>query len=152
MAKANQESNALVRRRRFINVLLTISGTGFIASILYPLIRYFQPPKQHEQEVSSVLAGKLSELKKESSKIIRFGNKPVILIHTAEDKLVAFSAICTHLECTVQYKKELGVIWCACHNGKYDLTGRNISGPPPQPLEKYKVVIKHDEIYISKIG
>lgn len=149
---SEQENDSLARRRRFLNILLTISGTGFIASILYPLIRYLQPPKQHEQEVSNVSGGKLSELKKGDSKIIRFGNKPVILIHTPEGKLAAFSAICTHLDCTVQYRKDLGVMWCACHNGKYDLTGRNISGPPPQPLEKYKVVIKGDEIYISKIS
>lgn len=149
---AEQNSGNLEKRRRFLNILLTVSGTGFIASILYPLIRYLQPPKQHEQEVSSISGGKLSELQKGSSKIIRFGNKPVILIHTPEGKLVAFSAICTHLDCTVQYRKDLGVMWCACHNGKYDLTGRNISGPPPQPLEKYKVVTKGDEIHILKIG
>ncbi len=145
-----QESKDLAKRRKLLNFLLTISGVGFIASVLYPLIQYFTPPKLHEQEISNVLAGKLSEFKKEDSKIIRFGNKPVILIHTADDKLVAFSAVCTHLDCTVQYRKDLDVIWCACHNGKYDLTGRNISGPPPQPLEPYKVVIKGDEIYISK--
>jgi Rieske Fe-S protein len=50
----------------------------------------------------------------------------------------------------VQYKKELGLIWCACHNGKYDLNGRNVSGPPPRPLDEYRVTIQGGEIMISK--
>lgn len=139
-------------RRDFLNYILSISGLGFIVSVLYPIIAYLKPPRQSEVEVSNVLACKLSELEKESYKIIRFGNKPVILIRTVEDKLVAFSATCTHLDCTVQYRKDFGTIWCACHNGKYDLTGRNISGPPPRPLDKYKVVLKGEDIYISKMA
>lgn len=139
-------------RRDFLNYILSISGLGFIVSVLYPIIAYLKPPRQSEVEVSNVLACKLSELEKESYKIIRFGNKPVILIRTVEDKLVAFSATCTHLDCTVQYRKDFGTIWCACHNGKYDLTGRNISGPPPKPLDKYKVILKGEDIYISKMA
>lgn len=139
-------------RRDFLSYILSISGLGFVASVLYPIIAYLKPPKQSEVEVSNVLACKLSELEKETHKIIRFGNKPVILIRTAEDKLVAFSATCTHLDCTVQYRKDFGTIWCACHNGKYDLTGRNISGPPPRPLDPYKVILKGEDIYISKIA
>lgn len=137
-------------RRSFLNYVLSISGLGLAVSILYPLISFLKPPKQNEAEVSSVLACKLSEIEKEGFKIIRFGNKPVILIRTAEDKLVAFSAVCTHLDCTVQYRKDMGTIWCACHNGKYDLTGRNISGPPPRPLDPFVVNLKSEEIYISK--
>ncbi len=137
-------------RRSFLNYVLSISGLGLAVSILYPLISFLKPPKQNEAEVSSVLACKLSEIEKEQFKIIRFGNKPVILIRTAEDKLVAFSAVCTHLDCTVQYRKDMGTMWCACHNGKYDLTGRNISGPPPRPLDPFVVTLKGEEIYLSK--
>lgn len=145
-----ETSTKKTTRRGFLNYLMSITGIGFGASILYPLFSFLKPPKQNEVEVSSVLACKLSEIEKETHKIIRFGNKPVILIRTAEDKLVAFSAVCTHLDCTVQYKKEMGTIWCACHNGKYDLTGRNISGPPPRPLDPFVVKLKGEEIYISK--
>ena len=65
-------------------------------------------------------------------------------------EVLALSATCTHLDCTVQYRKDLGVIWCACHNGKYDFNGRNIAGPPPRPLDEYRVVMQGDEVYISK--
>ncbi len=100
--------------------------------------------------MTSVKAGKLAEIEKDSGKIVKFGTKPVILVRTANDQLRAFSATCTHLDCTVQYKREMGLIWCACHNGKYDLNGRNVSGPPPRPLTEYRVVLQGDEIMISK--
>lgn len=138
-------------RRDFLKYLLNLGVLGFVASIFYPLIAYLKPPKQNEVVVTSVSAGKLSEFEKDSGKIIRFGNKPVIVIRTASGDVRALSAVCTHLECTVQYRKDMGTIWCACHNGKYDLNGKNISGPPPRPLDPYKVIIKGDEILISKM-
>jgi cytochrome b6-f complex iron-sulfur subunit len=137
-------------RRDFLKYILSGGLLGLAASILYPIIAYLKPPAQREVEVSSVKAGNINEIEKESGKIIKFGSKPVILIRTAKGDLRAFSAICTHLDCTVQYKKDIGVIWCACHNGKYDLNGRNISGPPPRPLEEYRVIVQKDEIFISK--
>jgi cytochrome b6-f complex iron-sulfur subunit len=137
-------------KRGFLKLVLSGGLVALVGSILYPILAYLKPPKQAEVEVSSVKAGKLSEIPKDSGMIVKFGSKPVILLRTAAGDLRAFSATCTHLDCTVQYKKELGLIWCACHNGKYDLNGRNVSGPPPRPLDEYRVVIQGDEVSISK--
>ncbi len=143
-------SPAQESKRNFLKVILTGGLVALAGSILYPILAYLKPPKQGEVEVTNVKAGKLTELEKDSGKIVKFGTKPVILVRTAADELKAFSATCTHLECTVQYKKDLGLIWCACHNGKYDLNGRNISGPPPRPLDEYRVIVQGGEILISK--
>jgi len=137
-------------RRSFLKYLLSTSVVGFLASVLYPIVSYLNPPKQNEVEVSSVLAGKISDFEKDSGKIIRFGNKPVLVIRTEKDELKAMSAVCTHLDCTVQYKKKMGLIWCACHNGKYDLNGKNVSGPPPRPLDMYQVNKQGENIFVSK--
>jgi Rieske Fe-S protein len=143
-------SDNLQNRRSFITSILTLGAAGLSASIIYPIIKYLTPPKQREAEVSNVSAGKIKDMENDSYKIVRFGNKPVILIKTDKGDFKALSAQCTHLDCTVQYKKSEGVIWCACHNGKYDLNGRNISGPPPRPLDPYIVQIKGEEVFISK--
>ena len=137
-------------KRDFLKYILGGSLIAWASSVLYPLFAYLRPPVQTEVEVSSVNAGKLSTFDKDSGAIVRFGNKPVILIRTSAGELRAFSATCTHLDCTVQYRKDMGVIWCACHNGKYDLNGRNVSGPPPRPLDEYRVVLQGDDIFISK--
>lgn len=137
-------------KRDFLKIVLGGGLLAWIGSIVYPLVAYLKPPRQAEVEVSSVKVGKLSAIEKDSGTIVRFGNKPVILVRTPAGDLRAFSATCTHLDCTVQYRKDLGVIWCACHNGKYDFNGRNIAGPPPRPLDEYRVVMQGDEVYISK--
>lgn len=140
----------LTTRRKFLKFLLTGGLIGFAASIFYPLFSYLKPPKQNEVEVTSVLAGKESDFEPDTGKIINFGSKPVILIKLKDKSFRAFTATCTHLGCTVQFRSDLGLIWCACHNGKYDLNGRNISGPPPRPLTELNVIQKGKEIYISK--
>jgi len=137
-------------RRDFLKYVLTGGLVALAGSVVYPILAYLKPPKQAEVEVLSVKAGKLSDIPKDSGTIVKFGNKPVILIRTANDELKALSAVCTHLECTVQYSKEMGLIWCACHNGKYDLNGRNISGPPPRPLEEFRVITQGEEVIVSK--
>ena len=144
------DKNSDSTRRSFLNILL---GAGFLVmlgEILYPVIRYIIPPKIAEPTPTSVVAGKVSEMKPNSGKIFRFGNKPGILIDTPDGKIRAFTAICTHLQCTVQYRPDIKEIWCACHNGHYDLNGMNISGPPPRPLTPYKVVIRGDQIIAAK--
>ena len=144
------ESEPVPSRRRFVEIFL---GGGLIASaasFLYPVLRYLVPPAPPDMGSDSVMAGKVSDLKRNSGKIFRFGNKPALLILTAEGEYRAMSAICTHLNCTVQYRNDVGQIWCACHNGFYDLNGRNIAGPPPRPLETYEVHVRGDEIIVNR--
>ena len=137
-------------KRDFLKWILSGGLLAFVGSVIYPVLAYLKPPPQGDVEVSSVKACKLNEIEKDSGKIIKFGTKPVILIRTADGELRAFSATCTHLDCTVQFSKDRGLIWCACHNGKYDLSGRNVSGPPPRPLDEFRVVVQGEDILISK--
>lgn len=138
------------RRRSFLNYLLGGGFAALLASIFYPVMKFMTPPAVGEALPSAVSAGQVGELKPNSGKIFRFGSKPGILIHTPAGELRAFSAVCTHLACTVQYRADLQHIWCACHNGHFDLSGRNIGGPPPRPLEEYAVHIRGDEIFVSR--
>jgi Rieske Fe-S protein len=96
------------------------------------------------------MAAKTGELKPNSAKIFKFGTKPGLLLLTAEGEYRAMSATCTHLNCTVQYRADLQHVWCACHNGHYDLNGKNIAGPPPRPLELYEVHVRGDEIIVNR--
>lgn len=139
-----------MRRRRFVNLFLGASITGTIASFLYPVLRYLLPTKQTQASVKSVAAAKVGELAPNTQKIFKFGTAPGLLIHTSEGQLLAFSAVCTHLTCTVRYESDQGIIFCPCHNGRFDLSGNVISGPPPAPLETYKVEISGEDIVVSK--
>ncbi len=138
MDNANQD------RRGFLNWLIGGGVIAFLGSVLYPVVKYMVPPASGEANVSQVkLPFKLKDLQEDEKhfRIFKFGRTLGIVILTPDNQIRALSAVCTHLDCTVQYRKDLGLIWCACHNGKYDLEGRNISGPPPRPLKQYAVHI-----------
>jgi cytochrome b6-f complex iron-sulfur subunit len=138
-------------RRRFINWWLGTTAGAFLASVLYPVTRYLIPPQIAESTAASVtLLVKVDEVKPNTGQIFKFGNRPAILLRTAAGELKAFSAVCTHLNCTVQYRSDLGHIWCACHNGHFDLNGQNIEGPPPRPLDAFVVNVRGTQIVVSK--
>jgi cytochrome b6-f complex iron-sulfur subunit len=144
----NDMAEQKTSRRKFLNFIIGGGLLGWIASVVYPIFSYLIPPKIPEAVVNSIKAGKATDFPSNSGKIVKFGRKPVILIRTDTGEFRAFTATCTHLDCIVQYRQDIKQIWCACHNGIYDLNGRNVSGPPPRPLDEYKVNIINDEIVI----
>jgi cytochrome b6-f complex iron-sulfur subunit len=139
-----------MKRRSFLDLLIGLSGTALGAFVLYPVARYLVPPKLPEATTRRVVAAKKDELKPGSFKTFAFGGNPGILVRTASGEYRAFTAVCTHLGCTVQYRAAEKNIWCACHNGVYDLEGRNVSGPPPRPLDRFVVHESGDDIVVEK--
>jgi Rieske Fe-S protein len=138
-------------RRGFIDWVLATSVGAFLLAVLYPVTRYLVPPSGGESSAASVtLALKPDDIKPNTGQIVKFGSRPAIVVRTAAGELRAFSAVCTHLNCTVQYRGDLGHIWCACHNGHFDLNGQNIAGPPPRPLDPYVVNVRGTQIVVSK--
>ncbi len=148
----NVQSVKQTERRNFLNFLLGTSLSGVIVSIFYPVIKFLIPPSVAEAPTTNVVAAKVGEVPANTGKIFKFGSKPCILVNAPDGCLKAFSATCTHLDCIVQYRPDMQNIWCACHNGRYDLNGKNIAGPPPRPLEQLEVRIRGDEVIASKKG
>ena len=117
--------------------------TALLASIAYPIARFLGTPRQPEAATNQVQVGPTNDpdLVEKGFKIVPFGNEPVIVIKLSETDIRAFSAVCTHLACIVEFQKAKQDIYCNCHGGVYDLHGRNIAGPPPRPLTPYQVHI-----------
>lgn len=138
-------------RRSFLDWVLGTSASALVLSVLYPVGRYLIPPTTGESAQSGVtLPLDSASIAPNSGQIFRFGKRPGILLRTPSGELRAFSAVCTHLGCTVQYRPDLSHIWCACHNGHFDLNGTNVGGPPPTPLERYDVSTQGDQIAVRK--
>ena len=140
-------------RRKFLNWFLGTAAGAFFIAVTYPISRYLIPPEVEESTAHTVtLALKPQDIKPNSGQIFRFGSQPAIIMRTAAGDLKAFTAVCTHLACIVQYRPDLTQIWCACHNGHFDLNGKNVEGPPPKPLDEYTVNVRGDQIVVSKRG
>ena len=147
---ADQPPPPETSRRHAIEIFLGGGILASLASFIYPVLRFFVPPTVIDLGGDEVVAAKTVEMKPNSGKIFRFGSRPGLLIMNNDGTYHALSATCTHLGCTVQYRSDLREIWCACHNGTYDLNGRNVSGPPPRPLDVFDVHLRGEEIVVSR--
>jgi Rieske Fe-S protein len=141
-------------RRDFVDVVLAVGFVSTAAAMLYPIARFLVPPASGESAASTAVAGRAASLKPNTGLIFKFGSKPAIVVRTEDGELRAFSAVRTHLDCTVQFKGDVSQLWCACHNGFYDLAGNVVSGPPPRPLEQFVVNLRgepgEEEIVVTR--
>jgi cytochrome b6-f complex iron-sulfur subunit len=141
-------------RRLFVKVGLGAFGAAYAAGIAYPVYRYLAAPAVRASEAAAVTEVEIPDamkLQPGSALMFRFGTRPAMLIHHADDSWVALSAVCTHLGCTVQYEKDKQRIHCACHGGVYDArTGANVSGPPPKPLQKFNVEVANGKVIVKR--
>jgi len=75
---------------------------------------------------------------------------PAWVVHPSGNTFVAFSAICTHAGCTVQYDPSNIQFICPCHSGVYDArTGQVLQGPPPAPLPSIPVHVADGKIHVG---
>ena len=125
-------------RRTLLDALLGTTVVATIASALYPVLRYLKPlPASGPSGPTRLTRAEVEALEGKRFVIVPAGGSRVLVVRDQEQRLHALDARCTHEGCTVQYVPAEGVVWCACHNGRFDLDGRVLAGPPPRPLPRY---------------
>jgi len=140
-------------RRGFLELFLGGGILATLGAIFYPVVKYIIPPAAGEAQISQLkLPFKREDIEADpkKAKYFKYGRHLGIVFVTENGVLKALMATCTHLDCTVQNRTDLGIIWCACHNGKYDYDGKNISGPPPRPLAQFQVNEVSEDIFVSR--
>jgi len=74
--------------------------------------------------------------------------EPAILVRLAQDRYVAYSQKCTHLQCPVLWKKAEGKFLCPCHKGAFSVeSGEVLYGPPERPLNAIELAVKDEGIF-----
>ena len=136
-----------MKRRRVLGILLAVLGSTAAGSLAYPLLRFFAPPAKDNKAKS--ISIKKSDIFLGEAREIVFNNSPVIVINRHEKGFVAFSKVCTHLGCLVEYDRGLRKLVCPCHAGTFDLDGNVLSGPPPRPLPVISVKVEGDLVIIG---
>lgn len=136
-------------RRSFLDLVLGTAAVGWLASVVYPVLRYLKPlPSTSAGGPVRLTRDEVAKLETKKFVIVPDGTKRVLVLEDAQKKLHALNARCTHEGCTVQFVPAQGLVWCACHNGKFGVDGHVLSGPPPRPLAAYAVT-RDDEGDIS---
>jgi cytochrome b6-f complex iron-sulfur subunit len=137
-------SSKLQTRRTFIQTMLGLIAAGWAGWVTQGVL--FPAPSMQAGQVKFALA----ELPVGAVKPIAYTGKPAIVLRDKEG-VTAFSLICTHLGCTVQWQEGKQQFFCPCHDGYYDRNGDVISGPPPMPLEQLQAKIVGDEVVVGEV-
>jgi cytochrome b6-f complex iron-sulfur subunit len=136
-------------RRRFLTWLsgafLGLWGLGAAGVIG----AYLRAPERSESAAGrSIRVGLLDEMRLGEARLVRHGATPFFVVRLSADRVVAISAVCTHVRCILGYDRESRVLSCPCHDGRFDLSGNVLSGPPPRSLPTYEVSVRAGEVVV----
>lgn len=150
-AQADWQTPA-VSRRGFLGWLLGFSVVSTLIGIVAPVISYLLPPRRQNLGTSDpIMVGAVTDFPVGTGKVVAINAKPVIIVNTTAGDIKAFSAICTHLGCVVDWQKDKNTIHSPCHDGRFNpVTGAVVGGPPPRPLPPYELTIKDGKVYVGK--
>jgi Rieske Fe-S protein len=137
-------SEALVSRRDYLRILVTISGglTAGAAAVAFGIF-----PRRTGAAAPAKIADSIAE-----GAWLQFTypteHDRAIAMRLPGGRLVAYSSICTHLACAVIPRVAEGVLDCPCHEGRFDASdGSVLRGPPPRPLPVIELEERPDGIY-----
>ena len=73
---------------------------------------------------------------------------PAVLVHLESGDFAAYSAVCPHQGCTVEYQQDSGQLACPCHGSAFDPAdnGAVLSGPAQQSLPDIPVEVQNGEV------
>jgi quinol---cytochrome c reductase iron-sulfur subunit, bacillus type len=148
-------------RRDFIKATTAIIG-GFIGAVtVMPAIGYLISPALHKNEGDAwINLGALDDYPLGIPKFFQFTRTKVngwertgmsygvFVVRPGETNVRVFSNICTHLGCHVNWHPNLQHYVSPCHDGHFDILGKNVSGPPPRPLDEFVTKIEEGNLFI----
>ena len=76
-------------------------------------------------------------------------NYGLYVVRKSESEVRVFSDICTHLGCRVTWHPDQEHYISPCHDGHFDILGKNISGPPPRPLDEFVTKIEEGNLFVQ---
>ena len=136
-------------RRRFLvwlsRAFLGLWGLGAAAVVG----AYLKAPERRERVAERLVrVGLLDDLRIGEARLVRHGVTPFYVVRLDAIRVLALSAVCTHVRCIVGYDRERRALVCPCHDGRFDLAGNVLSGPPPRPLPSYAVSVRAGEVFV----
>ena len=121
-----------------VGVMLSVPAVGFLLS---PLFLKQQPSWSTVGPIDEIPVNKPTALIADVAVGTGYPTpavkRVVYVVKKQDGGFKALSNICTHMQCDVHWDERQGNFLCPCHGGLYDIDGKNIGGPPPQPLAQW---------------
>lgn len=134
-------------RRTFLQACLGGLVSIAAAAVFWPLFRYLSPRTGKDAADKVVLLD--TDVREGEAKFFEFAGSAAVLVRKKSGELAAFSAVCTHLGCIVQWEKDAQDFLCPCHGGHYSADGAVTAGPPPKPLKKIPFTLSGGNITVG---
>jgi cytochrome b6-f complex iron-sulfur subunit len=125
----------------WIGAAVVVTGELIVGSFAF-----LWPKKTQGKGEKVFVAGKVGDFK--VGEIIYF-RKEKTFIKKLEEGFLAFSAVCPHLNCIVNWNEMLKKFECPCHGATFDPRGQVLVGPPPRPLDLYKLRIIDEKLVVD---
>ncbi len=135
-------------RRRFLSQAVMGFGLLFGMGTLAMRFAQFLVPAPRAKRMEAVLIGAESRFPIGEAVPVELGGQK-LLVMRRDDRVLAFSRRCTDLGCLVSWSKERRQFVCPCHQGVFDEAGNNIAGPPPRPLDRFDVVRRGEQLFVT---
>ena len=143
---------SLVTRRTFLNTLFGGWFVAFFSGTFYALMKFAFPTLGKEPDFVVLNRKDFTNLANNSIKRFPWGGTVGLYYTKTDGSILALKGVCSHMECNVDYKPEERRFYCAGHKGWFDENGKNISGPPPKPLEIFVITEEGEKLIIAKKG
>ena len=142
-----------VSRRDFIKVTTGAIGGFIAATIGIPSIAYLISPALREDKAGKPVAvGNLENIPIGTPYPFSFTITKVngwertaasyggFILRRSENPtdILVLSSRCTHLSCRVNWNEEAKGFLCPCHDAMFDINGKVLNGPPPEPLTHFE--------------
>ena len=137
-----------ISKRDFLGWVIRGGIFTTLMGMIAPALSYLWPVMKHGPSSEMEEVAKVEDIPVWGSKKIILGGSALVLIRTPKE-FKAYSAICTHLGCIVDWDGQKHEIVCPCHAGTFDVEGRNVSGPPPRPLPFYAVNVVDGKVFVK---
>lgn len=154
-------------RRALLKVLTGVFGGGAAAAIGLPALRAVTSP-WGKVTVSGtgefVSVGPLASVPEDGTPI----NVPVVIeaprdawtrlpattvgavfLRRLGGEVLAYSTVCPHLGCGIDYQSDKRAFACPCHESSFDLDGRVLAGPSPRAMDALETRVVDGRIEVK---
>lgn len=142
-----------INRRNFLKKVVKIFflTSTFLFSIFALVNLIPSSPKKKSYKFYEIEEDKIPTegVRKISLKINNSDKTLVFFIVKSENSIIALSPYCTHLGCLVNFDRNSNEFLCPCHQGRYDIKGKVLSGPPKEPLNRLPVKIENGKFLVG---
>jgi cytochrome b6-f complex iron-sulfur subunit len=135
-----------ISRRRLIGYAWIGAAVIVAGELIGGTFAFLWPRKKQEKGEKIFIAGKVNDF--EVGEVIYF-RKEKALVQRLEGGFLAFSTVCPHLRCVVNWNEMQKSFECPCHGAKFNRNGEVLEGPPPRPLDLYKLQIVEGKLVID---